>query len=284
MAWRCTGRTNAELISNLASKGIITSPRVRAAMTAVDRAHYLSASPSSPSLSAAYEDAPQPIGHGATISAPHMHAAAAEALLPYLHGDARVLDIGSGSGYLTHVLANIVRDGGVGLGEGKEGKEGKESQIPNTQSGGAGAGEAKGGKVFGIDHIQPLIDLANGNMSKSADGRAFLAASYLSSPKPTSSPSSSSSVSVSFLLADGRQGLPQHGPYDAIHVGAAAASLHPALLEQLKAPGRMFIPVEDEGGYGDQWIWVVTKDQDGKVKRERGVGVRYVPLTDRPGS
>lgn len=44
---------------------------------------------------------------------------------------------------------------------------------------------------------------------------------------------------------------------------------------------RMFIPVE--GGMG-QYIWVVDKDVDGKVKKEKQYGVRYVPLTDPPKS
>jgi hypothetical protein len=64
MAWRCTGLTNAELIANLSAASLISSPRVRAAMTAVDRAHFC------PSASFAYEDSPQTIGYGATISAP----------------------------------------------------------------------------------------------------------------------------------------------------------------------------------------------------------------------
>ena len=41
-----------------------------------------------------------------------MHVAAAESLLPFLYPGARVLDVGSGSGYLTHVLATLV--GGEG--------------------------------------------------------------------------------------------------------------------------------------------------------------------------
>lgn len=38
-------------------------------------------------------------------------------------------------------------------------------------------------------------------------------------------------------------GLPEDGPYDAIHVGAAAPTLPKELVEQLARPGRMFIPV-----------------------------------------
>ena len=49
----------------------------------------------------------------------------------------------------------------------------------------------------------------------------------------------------------------------------------------MKANGsRMFIPVEDSRG--QQWIWVVDKGRDGTVKKEKTMGVRYVPLTDAP--
>lgn len=43
----------------------------------------------------------------------------------------------------------------------------------------------------------------------------------------------------------------------------------------------MFIPVEDAVG-ADQWIWVIDKDESGKVRKRKDMGVRYVPLTDTP--
>lgn len=238
MAWRCSGRTNTELISNLYKANLITSDRVRASMTTVDRAHY------APNTTNAYEDSPQPIGFSATISAPHMHASACESLLPFMpeNKGARVLDVGSGSGYLTHVLANLV-------------------------CGGDGTGE---GKVVGIDHISGLTELAISNMRKSEEGRRLL-----------------ESGKVEFVTGDGRKGYPEGGPYDAIHVGAAAKVVHEELVKQLKSPGRMFIPVEDEGdrgAWGAQWIWVVDKDGEGNVKKKRDMGVRYVLLTDKPGA
>ena len=55
----------------------------------------------------------------------------------------------------------------------------------------------------------------------------------------------------------------------------------PALVEQLKAPGKMFIPV---GPPGDQYIVEVIKDEEGKVKMRKLYGVMYVPLCDRPGN
>jgi hypothetical protein len=43
---------------------------------------------------------------------------------------------------------------------------------------------------------------------------------------------------------------------------------------------RIFIPVEDDRG--DQYIWIVDKDNEGNVSRQKTLGVRYVPLTDAP--
>jgi protein-L-isoaspartate(D-aspartate) O-methyltransferase len=55
----------------------------------------------------AYNDGALPIGHGQTISQPWIVAAIAQALA--LTGDERVLDVGSGSGYSTAVLAHLAR-------------------------------------------------------------------------------------------------------------------------------------------------------------------------------
>ncbi|KAF1920640.1 protein-L-isoaspartate O-methyltransferase [Ampelomyces quisqualis] len=221
MAWCSSGTSNATLIANLKQNGLIKSKRVKEAMLKVDRAHY---APSSP-----YEDSPQPIGHAATISAPHMHASACESLLTYLQPGCNVLDIGSGSGYLTAVLANLV---------------------------------GPSGSVIGIDHIQPLVDMGNRNMAKSEEGRKAL-----------------DSGQVKFVMGDGRRGWEEGAPYDAIHVGAAAAEHHKVLVDQLKAPGRLFVPVAD--GHL-QHIYVIEKAKDGTVERNKLYGVQYVPLTDAP--
>ncbi len=53
----------------------------------------------------AYNDYPLPIGHGQTISQPYMVALMTEAL--ELKGNEKVLEIGTGSGYQTAILAKL---------------------------------------------------------------------------------------------------------------------------------------------------------------------------------
>lgn len=158
-----------------------------------------------------------------------------------------MLDVGSGSGYLTHVLAELVKPGGT---------------------------------VVGIEHIQPLVDMGATNTQKSREGRELM-----------------ETGGIKYVKGDGREGWAENAPYDAIHVGAAAAGFHQKLIDQLKAPGRyvlrlpdqrhatltlssrLFIPVEENEL---QHIYVIDKASDGTVIKKKDMGVRYVPLTDAP--
>jgi protein-L-isoaspartate(D-aspartate) O-methyltransferase len=72
-------------------------------MASVPREHFLP--PESRRL--AYEDVPLPIGSGQTISQPLIIALMTEAL--ELVGSEKVLEIGTGSGYQTAILAELVR-------------------------------------------------------------------------------------------------------------------------------------------------------------------------------
>jgi protein-L-isoaspartate(D-aspartate) O-methyltransferase len=89
----------AAMVDRLRHHGI-TDERVLAAMREVPRERFVP--PDAAAL--AYEDAPLPIGLGQTISAPLIVAFSAAAL--QAGPDARVLEIGTGSGYGAAVLAH----------------------------------------------------------------------------------------------------------------------------------------------------------------------------------
>lgn len=86
--------------SQLAARGI-SSPRVLEAMRRVPRHLFVP----SHLESAAYSDTPLPIGEGQTISQPFIVALMAQ--LAEVQPHARVLEIGTGSGYGAAVLAEI---------------------------------------------------------------------------------------------------------------------------------------------------------------------------------
>ncbi|VDK42254.1 unnamed protein product [Anisakis simplex] len=125
MAWRSHGDSNASLVGNLEKNQLFRDPRVKEAMLSVDRGDFCPKN--------AYFDHPEPIGYNATISAPHMHASALERLKDHLKEGDNALDVGSGSGYLTVCMAQMI-------------------------------GET--GKVVGIDHIKELVDLSKRNIEK----------------------------------------------------------------------------------------------------------------------
>jgi protein-L-isoaspartate(D-aspartate) O-methyltransferase len=79
---------------------------------------------------------------------------------------------------------------------------------------------------------------------------------------------------VTLVVGDGSRGLPEHAPYDAINVAAAAGGEIPrALLEQLTVGGRLVAPVEN----GEQRL-VVARRTDKGVRLTELERVRFVPL------
>ncbi|MGH7963821.1 MAG: protein-L-isoaspartate(D-aspartate) O-methyltransferase [Candidatus Binatia bacterium] len=84
----------------LVNRGI-TDARVLAAMGHVPRHRFVDES----LRDRAYDDHPLPIGEGQTISQPYMLALMAEVM--HLRGTERVLEVGTGSGYLTAILAEL---------------------------------------------------------------------------------------------------------------------------------------------------------------------------------
>lgn len=189
-------------------------------MEGVNRQHYCR------EAAGCFRDCPQPIGWGITISAPHMHARALEELSDKLRPGSRALDVGSGSGYLTAAMAQLV---------------------------------GATGKVVGIDHISPLVDwcVRLRAPERRLDYPAWRRLVPCSAPcphhadrRPRLAPPRRSRENVrrdgqqqlldsgqlELHVADGFLGYPQAAPYDCIHVGAAPETIPAALKEQL-APG-----------------------------------------------
>jgi protein-L-isoaspartate(D-aspartate) O-methyltransferase len=215
-AWRTQANSNDELIDGLKRFGVLSSNRVESAMRKVDRGYYVGNVPG------AYNDEPKPIGFRQTISAPHMHVMALQMLEPFIQPGSKVLDVGSGSGYLTACFAAMV-------GHGDE------------------------GQVVALELVSTLSDFGRDNLERNnPDLKKY----------------------VTFIQGDGWRGYSAQGPYDAIHVGAAAESLPQALVDQLKPGGRMIIPI----GAREQKLYQIDKRDDGSIVKKPLMDVIYVPL------
>jgi len=85
-------------------------------------------------------------------------------------------------------------------------------------------------------------------------------------------------ANVSLTVGDGSRGLPEHAPYGAINVAAAAGGgIPPALGEQLAVGGRLVAPVES----GDDQRLVVARRTDRGLAVTDLERVRFVPLVSR---
>lgn len=74
--------------------------------------------------------------------------------------------------------------------------------------------------AVGIDHIPELVEMAKQNIK-------------------TARPELLDSERIVLKVGDGRLGVPELGPYNAIHVGAAAPTLPTPLIDQLKVCKRL---------------------------------------------
>ncbi|MBU0621984.1 MAG: protein-L-isoaspartate(D-aspartate) O-methyltransferase [Gammaproteobacteria bacterium] len=112
---------------------------------------------------------------------------------------------------------------------------------------------AMAGRVYSIEIVAPLAELA---------ARRLAEAGY---------------ANVEVRCGDGSAGWPEHAPYDAIIVTAAAEYVPQALLDQLKPGGRLVIPVG--GRYEVQQLQLIGKDSEGALHSRNIEPVRFVPLT-----
>jgi len=165
----------------------------------------------------AYDDHPLPIGHGQTISHPYTVALMTEAL--ELQGTERVLEIGSGSGYQTAILAKICAN------------------------------------VFSIERIAALATRARRVLDQL------------------------SLYNVALRVGDGTIGWNAEAPFDAIIVTAGTPQVPRPLLSQLRAGGKLVVPIGEEEA---QVLLRLRVDASGVTEEYIG-DCRFVKLLGRYG-
>jgi protein-L-isoaspartate(D-aspartate) O-methyltransferase len=157
-------------------------------------------------------DIPLPIGSGQTNSQPTTVAM----MLRWLAvepGD-EVLDVGSGSGWTSALLASLT---------------------------------GRRGKVHAVELLRELMEFGQGNCQRLGIRN------------------------IRFHQAGRDYGWSAEAPYDRILVSAAANEMPAELLDQLKAPGRMVVPVQGT-------VYVIEKDDKGNVTEREEPGFMFVPL------
>jgi protein-L-isoaspartate(D-aspartate) O-methyltransferase len=82
---------------------------------------------------------------------------------------------------------------------------------------------------------------------------------------------------VQVKIGDGYYGWPEHGPFDAIVVTAAASHVPLPLVKQLKPLGKMVIPIG--APFMTQQLMLVEKAEDGSITSRLILPVQFVPLT-----
>ena len=81
------------------------------------------------------------------------------------------------------------------------------------------------------------------------------------------------------VCGDGSLGYPPEAPFDAISVAAGSPEVPAALVDQLRDPGRLVIPV---GNRLAQDLYFVRK-MNGQILTRTLTGCRFVPLVGRQG-
>ncbi len=79
---------------------------------------------------------------------------------------------------------------------------------------------------------------------------------------------------VSVRVGDGREGWPEHAPYDRAYLTCAGESVPSRVVEQVRPGGLVLAPI----GSTHQRLVRARKRDDGSLKRQHHGQVRFVPL------
>ncbi len=184
----------------------IDEPRLVEAMQAVPRHRFIPEE----YQSHAYEDCAVSLDLGQTVSQPYIVGLMTR-LLNAVESD-RILEIGTGSGYQTAILARLART------------------------------------VCTVERLSILGERARETLE------------------------SLGYDNIHFRIGDGHKGWDEEAPFEGIMVTAAPYALPDTLFRQLKAGGRMVIPIGQE-------LCTVTRSGEEAVTVHHG-GVRFVPMVE----
>ena len=81
---------------------------------------------------------------------------------------------------------------------------------------------------------------------------------------------------ISLHCGDGNNGVSEYAPYDRILVAAASNEMPEKLVDQLEINGKMIIPIGKQAEV--HHLWLITKNDDGKINKEKILPVHFVPL------
>lgn len=80
---------------------------------------------------------------------------------------------------------------------------------------------------------------------------------------------------IRYKVGDGYRGWPEKAPFNGIIVTAAPDHIPQPLIDQLAPDGRLIIPVGD----WFQELMLISKDQKGRIHKNKILPVRFVPMT-----
>lgn len=238
----------AKMVTRLQQRGAIEEPETAAALQSIPRHEFVPEG----RQHLAYRDMPLPIGRGQTISAPHVVGRMAE-LLELDRGD-EVLEVGTGCGYHAAVVAEIVgatlddqTSRPVDTDAGGDPRSTHDTQRSRQDTDTAEPGDGRG-MVCSVEYDATLASRARRRLTRLG-------------------------YNVRVRNGDGRDGWPEHAPFDHGYLTCAVPEMPDAVVSQVRPRGYVLAPV------GNQ-IQTLVRLQvtDSGLEKETFEQVRFVPV------